>query len=805
MTNPVVHTTRPEEASAARIDFAYVVDKQFLVYGWIWEFATSVKGAAIQLGGVTVDLEKLAVRVRRPDVTRHFSAGGGSDQHGFCALVTLPDAITAIDRLTLTVTLHSGETMESRWPVACYAVLDAAAIQPHVKTLEELAKYLPKAEAKRLAAFAGLALRVGTGTELPSPVRFEVDLCCVLENRILVVFGWVFDPARELSLAQLRAGEEAFDLLANSVRIPRPDISPDPSLYRKTDTIRLPGFIFVKALEQLEAEVTEARFTIAAGSDSVEFSRPVNRLPHEARKDFLLILSKMDPDSALMLNERVAATLDETPEQQTLGFLLQLNRQRIVERLPVSIEHSKPRYSLFIDKALPVADAGMFLVGWFNADPGAPVRVVCHCGSSSFDVSSHWIRHPRPDVTTHLARAGVQTANHQHGFLCYVPFGCGDAPYFLSIESAFNETRRIRVVVAEKAESGIQAVRALLTLFDPEHRELRSLLDLHIGPAVQAVWAGRHKPMLEPVFRTYGTPPPEPVVSMIVPLYGRHDFADYQMALFAGDPDFQDIELIYVVDDPAIFDEFRAACPGIYGLYQTPFAMAFPGANLGYAGANNFGVKSARGKYLLFLNSDVMPKRPGWVGELLRNYRSIPALGLLGAKLLYEDGSLQHAGIAFRRHPAWGGLWINDHPMKGQSPSGLSGVRETDAVTAACVLMEAALFRDLGGFSEDYIIGDFEDSDLCLRAGAAGRKNMVALDVELFHLERQSQAGTGDTLWRANLTAYNCWLHNNRWSDVLERKGGKNGDAGRHAAAKLARAIARKTGSGRLGVTDGPA
>jgi GT2 family glycosyltransferase len=75
----------------------------------------------------------------------------------------------------------------------------------------------------------------------------------------------------------------------------------------------------------------------------------------------------------------------------------------------------------------------------------------------------------------------------------------------------------------------------------------------------------------------------------------------------------------------------------------------------------------------------------------------------------------------------------------------------------------------LGGLSEDYIIGDFEDSDFCLRAVAAGRSNSVSLDIELYHLERQSQARIGDDRWRTHLTLYNCWQHDRRWSAQLEK------------------------------------
>ena len=63
---------------------------------------------------------------------------------------------------------------------------------------------------------------------------------------------------------------------------------------------------------------------------------------------------------------------------------------------------------VFVDQAIPVADQGLLLIGWFNAEPEASVRVVCHCGSSSFVVSDNWIRIVRRDVTAHLAQAGIQ-------------------------------------------------------------------------------------------------------------------------------------------------------------------------------------------------------------------------------------------------------------------------------------------------------------------------------------------------------------------------------------------------------------
>jgi GT2 family glycosyltransferase len=450
--------------------------------------------------------------------------------------------------------------------------------------------------------------------------------------------------------------------------------------------------------------------------------------------------------------------------------LLEANYDRLLERLPSAIHYTsqRSRYWLHLDHAIPVADKGIFLTGWSFAENGLPATIFCNCGEARLSVNENWIRHSRADVTTFLDAAGIRASDHEHGFTCYVPIHSGDRPYWVSVVSDYGEERRMHVPAAAHRQDALETVRNLLGTFQTGHRDLLTLMDRQIGPAVEAAWAERKKPPTRGLIDRFGVLPAAPQVSIIVPLYGRWDFAEYQISQFADDADFQDVDLIYVVDDPSIYDNFRSAGHNLFGVYGVPFTIVFSGANLGFAGANNFGAGYARGKFILLVNSDVFPRRPGWIRGLLEIHGRLALPALLGVKLIYEDGTLQHAGIEFRRHSPWGGLWINDHPQKGQMPRDLKGTHEVAAVTAACALIEADLYRDLNGFSEDYIIGDFEDSDLCLRARRAGRRNYVTLDVELYHLERQSQNQTGDTFWRTNLTAYNCWLHNKRWSGLIE-------------------------------------
>ena len=478
----------------------------------------------------------------------------------------------------------------------------------------------------------------------------------------------------------------------------------------------------------------------------------------------------LDGDEAIALIERVSALVEKPDDGLSTGRWLAAQHALAVERLPLVLPDESPRCLLHVDSITLVADQGVFLHGWCAGELGALERVTCHSGLSSVRVDDGWVRLKRMDVTAHLRTQGIATSDDQHGFVCFVPLKRESGVYFFSVMSNAGTVRRMRLPKASTSLTTLETVRAILTSFSVSHRTLRPLLDQHVGPAVQIAWNHRYRPMQAITVDRFGAHPVNPRVSVIVPLYGRYDLAEYQMALFADDPDFQTLELIYFVDDPAIYDDFRAQCQDHFEIYRVPFTVAFAGANLGFSGANNRAASIALGRHLLLMNSDVMPKNPGWLGELLTLYGTLEKPGFLGVKLLYEDESVQHAGMSFRRHSDWNNLWINDHPQKGQSALGLRGLRKADAVTAACVLVDAALYRELGGLSEDYIIGDFEDSDFCLRAAAAGRRNWISLDIELYHLERQSQVRIGDVHWRTNLTLYNCWQHNQRWAPQFERQ-----------------------------------
>ena len=270
---------------------------------------------------------------------------------------------------------------------------------------------------------------------------------------------------------------------------------------------------------------------------------------------------------------------------------------------------------------------------------------------------------------------------------------------------------------------------------------------------------------------SYGELARAPMVSVIVPLYGRFDLMEYQLSQFALDQDFQCNDLIYVIDDPRIFEDVRASCEDLYEIFRVPFRVVYSGENQGFAAANNLGVHFAKAEKLLLLNSDVMPRVPGWLTSLAEIYDSLDDAAALAPLLIFGDGTIQDCGIEFEPHSQFPELWVNSHPLKGL-PAGLANLgddpRSVPAVTGACMMIDRNRYEELGGLDERYLLGDFEDSDLCLKGVREGYQNYLAPSVSLYHLGRKSQSLVEDFEWKNRVTLFNCWQHSERWGGDVE-------------------------------------
>lgn len=292
-------------------------------------------------------------------------------------------------------------------------------------------------------------------------------------------------------------------------------------------------------------------------------------------------------------------------------------------------------------------------------------------------------------------------------------------------------------------------------------------LETGMGQSIQRIWGAGALSEKIIYDGAFGKQPTAPRYSVIIPFFGRYDFARHQLAALSQDPCFTTgrAEVILVLDKPEDLPSLSAVVGGLDTAFGVPFRLVVPTANLGYAGANNFGVDRARGAFVCLLNSDVIPVAPGWLDALADRFVQTSDAGAIGALLLYENENIQHAGMTFALLP--GTPWyINDHPLKGLGLNFLPqrGLQHVAAVTGACMFVERSLYLEIGGLDTGFLRGDFEDSDFCLRLRRQGKSIYVDLDTTLYHLERQSITAAPE---RMKLTLYNAWLQNSRWKSEL--------------------------------------
>lgn len=281
----------------------------------------------------------------------------------------------------------------------------------------------------------------------------------------------------------------------------------------------------------------------------------------------------------------------------------------------------------------------------------------------------------------------------------------------------------------------------------------------------QRAWAG-----LPVTVRRLGPEIRNPTVSIVVPLYGRFDFVENQMVEWARDPWIrQNAELLYVVDDPSMAEAFRPHAEELWRLYQIPFRWVWGSVNRGFSGANNLGASYAMGELLLFLNSDVFPQAPGWLQQMVQVLEARPDVGAVAPRLLFAEGGIQHAGMQFDYMNEYG-VWINRHPYMGLDPA-LDPQQEltmVPAVTGACLLVRRRDYDAVDGWDTGYLVGDFEDSDLCLKLRSNGQQIAYLPNVQLTHLERQSFVALGSGDYRQRVTLWNALRHQDRWSSILQ-------------------------------------
>ncbi len=191
--------------------------------------------------------------------------------------------------------------------------------------------------------------------------------------------------------------------------------------------------------------------------------------------------------------------------------------------------------------------------------------------------------------------------------------------------------------------------------------------------------------------------------------------------------------------------------------------------NLGFLRTCNAMARQAKGPYLLFLNNDTL-MLPGSLDALVDTFEARKDAGLVGAKLLNSDGTLQEAGgIIWNDGSGWN-YGRGDDPEKPE----YNYVREVDYCSGACIMLPKVLWDKIGGFDERYVPAYCEDSDIAFKVRQAGKKVYCQYVSEIIHLEGKSN-GTEINQGLKSYQVINNKKLFSKWGSVFLREHGVNG------------------------------
>ncbi len=243
-----------------------------------------------------------------------------------------------------------------------------------------------------------------------------------------------------------------------------------------------------------------------------------------------------------------------------------------------------------------------------------------------------------------------------------------------------------------------------------------------------------------------------PLISVIVPTRDRMDLLRPCVSSILEKSTWRNFELL-VIDNGSADPETlryleRLPQPHRSVLYDKPF---------NWSALNNFAAREARGEYLLFLNNDTEVIEPAWMEAMLEHAQR-PEVGAVGAKLLYPDRTIQHAGVLL----GVGGCANHAYRFLPEDTAGYMGMalvaRNYSAVTGACMMVRRAVFEEVGGFDEKLRVA-YNDVDFCLRLGERGYLVVYTPLASLLHFESASR--------RELSPAEDEGLLRRRWGPVL--------------------------------------
>ncbi|MDO4616795.1 MAG: glycosyltransferase family 2 protein [Lachnospiraceae bacterium] len=255
----------------------------------------------------------------------------------------------------------------------------------------------------------------------------------------------------------------------------------------------------------------------------------------------------------------------------------------------------------------------------------------------------------------------------------------------------------------------------------------------------------------------------KPLISILIPNKDHTEDLDRIITSIEEKSTYRNYEYIIIEnnsDQPETFEYYKKLEA------ENPKArVVYWKEGFNYSAINNFGASFAKGDYLLLLNNDTEIINPDCLEELL-GYCMRDEVGAVGARLYYEDNTIQHAGVVL----GWGGVAGHCFVQQLRSATGychrIIEAQNYSAVTAACMMVKKKAFDEVGGLTEELAVA-FNDIDFCMKLGKAGYLIVYNPYAELYHYESKSR-GLEDTPEKIMRFQQEIATFNKYWSENLQ-------------------------------------
>ncbi len=266
----------------------------------------------------------------------------------------------------------------------------------------------------------------------------------------------------------------------------------------------------------------------------------------------------------------------------------------------------------------------------------------------------------------------------------------------------------------------------------------------------------------------------QPLVSILIPnkdhiadlmtcltsIVEKTTYASYEIVIIENNSEQQETEAFYRDLESGKIPEYADLVRS-----ERLRIVRYPGS-FNYSAIHNFALPYTKGEYLLLLNNDTEVRSGGWIEELLGLCQQ-KDIGVVGAKLYYPDGTIQHAGVVIGLCGVASHLFIGASGDADGYAGRLKSVQDVSAVTAACMMTKRTVYEAVGGLTEELAVA-YNDIDYCMKVRRAGYLVAFTPYAELTHYESKSR-GLEDSKEKKDRLSREAGIFCRRWEKELEQ------------------------------------